>query len=376
MDLSTINKQFIIDKNDSDKGALVIKGEGIENSIAFDSLLIYNYNKQSIIDSQFPVLIKVENTPTALFEKKNISVSTLKADTIKSQDSGYSIEKMGEEYVLTIDRINERSNSNSLLSKVLCPSYFLLSSNIVQYANFQEVLDSDNKIVSEIKLMNQNKYSAGDILLIFINKQHEREVEQPDKFSLNSSPALIDSQESITEYLNIPLYLTVIESKDNSIVVEMQTSEQINQEDFANSLVFLIQPSLESVFSGSIPLQLSDGNIEITEYSNTHPLLKIGNLIGLFSESTPLIGIYSSNAFFDQIKYTGAIPLENTDNSENLASTKWVQNLINSKLPKGIICQIESGKEVPNGWVLCDGNNGTPELNKDDSALVNYIMNV
>ncbi len=54
--------------------------------------------------------------------------------------------------------------------------------------------------------------------------------------------------------------------------------------------------------------------------------------------------------------------LDNTATShDKLATQKAVKTYVDTRLPKGLI-SMWSGKDIPKGWVLCDGNNNTPDL--------------
>ncbi len=47
--------------------------------------------------------------------------------------------------------------------------------------------------------------------------------------------------------------------------------------------------------------------------------------------------------------------------NDKIPSQKAVKTYVDTRLPKGLI-SMWSGKDIPKGWVLCDGTNGTPNL--------------
>ncbi|WP_439412910.1 hypothetical protein [Enterobacter ludwigii] len=50
-------------------------------------------------------------------------------------------------------------------------------------------------------------------------------------------------------------------------------------------------------------------------------------------------------------------------NASNISTENYVNNYVSSVLPKGIITMFSGTKnDIPKGWALCDGNNGTPDL--------------
>lgn len=64
---------------------------------------------------------------------------------------------------------------------------------------------------------------------------------------------------------------------------------------------------------------------------------------------------YANTATFASLSITNNI----TDDSSNIATTAFVHNI----LPYGIILMWSGSiASIPNGWTLCDGTNGTPDL--------------
>lgn len=71
-------------------------------------------------------------------------------------------------------------------------------------------------------------------------------------------------------------------------------------------------------------------------------------------------GIYSDLAIFDKVQTIKELP--DYDNSLNIPNTAWVnQRLLSLEIPRNVIVQFY-GDEIPEGWSICDGTNGTPNL--------------
>lgn len=68
-------KQFILSKSDKDKGALVIKGTGIENSLAFDSLFLYSSGGNTYVDSSGEVYIRLGEEEKILIGESQVVFS-------------------------------------------------------------------------------------------------------------------------------------------------------------------------------------------------------------------------------------------------------------------------------------------------------------
>ena len=63
-------------------------------------------------------------------------------------------------------------------------------------------------------------------------------------------------------------------------------------------------------------------------------------------------------------KYTGNIPENPLDqtNDQNLLNLKWFKQLYNQLIPIGTIIMFNSSQNIPDGWHICDGTYGTPNL--------------
>jgi len=58
-----------------------------------------------------------------------------------------------------------------------------------------------------------------------------------------------------------------------------------------------------------------------------------------------------------------SIPEEVADTiyNQSIPNIEWVKKLLNILIPPGTIVMWH-GNEIPEGWVICDGNNNTPNL--------------
>lgn len=101
-------EQFVIQKNDNKDGALVIRGEGVENGILFDNLEIYHTEEASVYNTKNRHLFSINNKNIL-----NITDNFIETRDLQSFDAtdkvGYRIYKNSNgEYILDIDKINER----------------------------------------------------------------------------------------------------------------------------------------------------------------------------------------------------------------------------------------------------------------------------
>ena len=96
------NDQFIIAKNDSKIGALVIQGSGESNSLSFNSLMIYTEGDQSFIKSDGTINF---NSWLSIDQYKSQFSNTIVADTIQSSNSSFKLYISSDGSVLEVNKL-------------------------------------------------------------------------------------------------------------------------------------------------------------------------------------------------------------------------------------------------------------------------------
>lgn len=110
-------EQFIISKNDSNIGSLLIKGKGKENAIAFDGLYIYS-DSNSIINSDNAIDFYVGNSKKLNIDSfrttfyNPILVSNIKSLDL-TNDKGFSLQG-GDNSTLEINNITVRNSEEEI----------------------------------------------------------------------------------------------------------------------------------------------------------------------------------------------------------------------------------------------------------------------
>lgn len=358
------NQQFIIQKNDSKIGSILIKGEGKENSIAFDSLYIYQDENFSYIDTNKIVKILINNS-----EKINISNTELNcsvpviSDTFKSTDESFELYTNNTGSTLKVDNlVVKNSTSNQVL-----PQYWYKSNNIIESIDYYETdsTSKDNIVQFKIKLTYTNSFQKDDILGVFIHYTSDEK---------NSVLKLI--QFTVSDINNDKNYIIA-----NLNQTDIEDSTIYNNSE--NKVIFLISRN-----NTIIPTIQEDG---FTILNGNSTSSKIGDLsdinITYQNNSIDGSGIYTEKQFVKEAAYIDGYVLDKSDKSSRFASTEWVQNYDNNLLPSGSIIMFNTQNfSIPAGWELCDGQNNTPNLSdkfiKDTSTteenvyLVVYIMKV
>lgn len=361
-------KQFVISKTDKDKGALVIKGSGIENSLTFDSLSLYSSGGNTYMDSSGEIYMRIGDEEKILIGESQVVFSNkVISQTFQSKNatesSGFRLYIDQGESTLEVDNLVVRKGSNlsSNSSSNLYPKYWYRENNLI--SDISEMKDPDNpdQIGYAVDLVYQNKFQVKDSLYAFASVKQDED--------LASSLVLL------------PLKVEALNTETgNTIYVSLQ-QDLISEEDYKklSSDKVLSALKLQTVFLAgrgeSIPLIRRDSqNIDsltssgfVDEQDVKKVQTRIGNVeeLNLSSrennEEVPIkgIGMYSDNACFLKAQYTSLYDLPLQDSSSKFASTEWVNKLI----PKGSIIMFSGlSSEIPDGWHICDGTNGTPNL--------------
>lgn len=354
-------KQFIIAKDDNTIGSLIIQGLGLANGIIFEKLQIYNDKDKSVFNFLDGLYFQVAGTDIIRFTNQGIysdvPIITQSIQSSTSSNTGWRIyiSATGES-ILEIDRIEER-NKDSYLQ--FYPEYWLGENYIIKSS---EYLDSDTEIVNgyeqtyyrySLELTEDITAYTGDVFTaydIYLNDAGVR-----------------------TITLRV-FYVMQTTAQDNTLIVKCYTERKSTLE---NQILFKIRAA-SGVFH---PIRINNSSVEYVSYdANLYKeyIYRCGSLAGLgFSKrvngelvSITEEGIYSKFNVFKQACYNYDYQLPIEDNSTNLVPTEWIHKL----LPKGSIIMF-NGEEIPEGWHICDGTEGTPNLIgkfiKADSAAGN-----
>lgn len=206
-------KQFKINKNTSERGALVINGKGLDNGIILDNLSIYiDYDNNIIYNSNSEQIFSISSNPVLKLSNDGIQVNS-----ISSFNDGFSLIDNNGKYILIIDHLIEKS-------KDIIDTYYLNSGlNIIESIDLEE----DNYL---LHLKYPKSYSQNQILFLYGE--------------------------------NIKFPLTVLEDVQNSNIVKVSSQFILNIEDFQYCLCF------ENNTSGVIIGKISENDFGIISQNN------------------------------------------------------------------------------------------------------------
>lgn len=384
-------KQFVISINDESNGALVIKGQGQNNSIAFDSLSIYQDQDESYIDSGKSVHIKINSSERVTINDNNTTFNNIvQSNNFQSigasSDSGFRLYNL-DQSCLEVDKLivrNETSFPNEQTSypEIIKTKYWNTDENIINsvsvYNPYEiEITEDDNENLDEnldenilkIGLIYKNTFKVNDCLYAYIYvKDHlEGQGETDDEIETNQRTELIAFK--VNKVYNTDPYNIIVSLQKDFMSLEYQELTSIAFKSLINQKLYLIGSD-----KGVNLLRVEKQNVDILnsksfkeEKDISKVTTRIGNLdelkvSGIENKKEVLVkgkGIYSENSVFEKAQYSSKYNLPKNDNSSKFASTEWVNQLI----PKGAIIMYNGlSSEIPEGWHICDGTEGTPNL--------------
>lgn len=323
-------EQFVIQKNDNKEGALVIRGSGVNNSLKFDTLTIYS-DTQSYINSQDALHFIINNKEIFYIDQNIIkSASPLQINELYSNgqtvNNGFWLytDSNNKSY-LYVDNLTVRNQLYSNISQNIYPDYYWYSNNIADDLIESAYKDeSGNPVVTfTLVLRYLAEYYEGQILVTFLN-----------------------INDVLTE---IQLTVQSVDGKNVTVVsnTEIDYKELIGKVIFVKNGLKLSKEGLGFYIGQDLDSVIGDlSQVPKAEKDNEDIIPLTGN------------GLYSNRGYFKYVAYTSDYTLEENDNSSKLASTEWVNK---KSLPSGTIVMY-SGNTIPDGWALCDGTNGTPNL--------------
>ena len=361
-------KQFVLSKSDKDKGALVIKGTGIENSLAFDSLFLYSSGGNTYVDSSGEVYIRLgEEEKILIGESQVVFSNNVISQTFQSKNatesSGFRLYVDQGESTLEIDNLIVRKGSNlsSNSSSNLYPKYWYRENNLI--SDISEMKDPDNpdQLGYTVGLVYQNKFQVNDSLYAFVSIKQDKD--------------------PVSSQILLPLKVEALNTETGNIIYVSLQQDLISEEDYKKLTSDKVLSALkfQTIFlaGSNEPISLirrDSQNIDLltsSGFTDEQDIKKVQTRIGNIEELNLLgrennkevpikgTGIYSSNSCFLKAQYTSLYELPPQDSSSKFASTEWVNKLI----PKGSIIMFNGlSSEIPKGWHICDGTEGTPNL--------------
>lgn len=361
-------RQFVIQKSDSSTGALLIVGNGIENSLAFDTFYLYSANNGVYLDSNGEIYFriseqeKVKITQDAAIFNIDVTSRMFKSPSA-TESSGFRLYFQDGESTLEVDNLKVRNQKEDSQVSMIYPIYWNYKNNIILSVEEMNNLDDPTETGFGLILAFENEFEVGQLLYTYV-------------------PILDETTGSYQKIL-LPLQVEMLNTEGNKNTVYTSIREDLIEQEILQSLdtsivfeqlkgqtVFLVQINGETLTL----LRKKDRNIDLVEVQQPEDASNDNTVISRLGDLSPLqknernsgteiliegFGVYSNNAAFLKARYTSDYNLPISDNSSKFVSTEWIHKLF----PKGTILMFGgSASDIPEGWSICDGSNGTPNL--------------
>lgn len=301
--------QLKIDQNGMQEGSLILSGSGKVNGLNFGNSWLYEDNG-AVIDSSAKIEFKVNSQNGLTVYSYGIKTTSVESDLIQStnQSNGFKI----QDGVLYCDHVEERNPS--------IPDNF---STFIYFdkALINDCLTTEDENIFELHL-NKNPFKIGDIVVILTE----------DTYGDDSDAV------SISKYIG-----------------EIVT----NQYEESSNIVYFKFLGLDQDIAD---FKLDDTDLKgkyIYLYQRDNEQALVINNNSLYLGDNLLIGYDEDGIFRAGYPIDYNLPLD--DNTSKFASTEWVREITTNSLPINTIIAFY-GNSYPEGWILCDGTNGTPDL--------------
>lgn len=276
------------------------------------------------------------------------------------------------------------------------------SQYLIQFSSYLE----DSQYILQATIVN-NKVAPEDIVLKVIYDDPSKETQitieksktkgnttvQYDSTLTVSSAEVIQGPENVIfkqeDSLNLhfskgePTEYKIVDSQDNSITIEVEVEEISKFLDrcqgamvclsrspmvrINNNTIEILDRTEEDDTLHSILGQVQESEIEaLKECPQETKEVKVGiysdNFIGLNSKlyDTVFKKLCGYPKYDDSIEIPEDVKDEKYDQS--VPNIAWIKELLKLAVPKGTIAMFNGSQEIPEGWAICDGTNGTPNL--------------
>lgn len=344
-------------------------------------------------------------------EDLGIQTSTMNTAVIYSTHSNtiLSAEQSENGVVCTLGHQNQFNVGQKVyvflgLSPHISVSYQEEESSAVIIAGLDNDLLASQDIQIEVDYIVNGVLSSGTIVIPSGSNSGDLIINSSETFSLVDYRKVSGPEDIIigdTVSKNSFVEFGIIGKNDQTITLDLGT--------FSSDL-FIAKCQNQQICTSNVPLiKIEQNNIDVLDRSKTiienvdnksevqetieKPDNAIHTRIGVVNEQDfeelkkcpqeqkeVQVGIYSDNfiglnsKLYDSVfkkrcdypKYDESveIPEDFQDEKYNKAvpSVEWIKELIKLAVPSGTIAMYNGQSEIPEGWAVCDGNNGTPNL--------------
>lgn len=322
----------------------------IDEQINYNQANIIKYYESIESTSQIKGFLKYTNQYKAgdyVFIALNVDYYTYVV-TITTSDNGDQTLSINQtvplDYILTLTDVNGVKYSFSESNTSIIGKFNDFKSGIMYYKGIEQpefkIVFGNNanpkKQLIEFKILNTNQ--TENSIIFDVNNESLRD-------------SIVNGCYNSRVALSRPSSLYI----ENNAITLKERTEKKNELTDKTTISNITHTKIGEISEKQFEKQL---NLKDTNQERPNVGIYSDNLIGL----NPIL--YNSIFKGSYPKYTGNIPEKPLDqiNDQNLLNLKWFKQLYNQLIPIGTIIMFNSIQNIPDGWHICDGTNGTPNL--------------
>lgn len=274
-----LTEQFVIAKSSNSKGALVIQGQGINNSLVFNNLYIYSDEGQSVFDSEDDICIKVEDKETVIissiasqFLNKVISQSFESRDA--NPNFGFRLYTDNGISILEVDKLIVREGISDL--PIIYPQYWLGQVDIVKNIKIKETInllepeepEEPEELELELTLNQRSSFKEGDILVMYLEEELDTLVTDSEEETYTGTIIQLTPIElEVIETSSVSYTNSDEEYKTVNDVLSVRNISTLSSEQVPNLVgkyIYKVSSS-DKTFS---PLRIRENIVDIIQYKD------------------------------------------------------------------------------------------------------------
>lgn len=226
------SNQIVLKKNDDNKGALIIEGSGVNNSLALgskDGLLLYLAGQTGYITNNDNIQVNINNIESLNIAPEGITTQSVISNMIKSeganQTTGFRLYTSGGESTLEIDNLLVRNNTETV-SLLYSDLLYLVSQSALVVGGMYRIVDFQNEwelTTEENTVLEDEIYEDSGVTEIVTYKNVRPLVVVPNTTSTIGEAYYVDNPEWELKYdvnysdeIIVPVYDDTMNVKETS----------------------------------------------------------------------------------------------------------------------------------------------------------------
>lgn len=361
------------------------------DEITVKNLKIYEENSNMIISSpNISFVIDGQDAVQLGSQLKSyLSINMLPETYIQSNNatpnSGYRLYVKGGKSILEVDSIIWREMDTVIDQTTKLEDAIIYSTNTNVIQSAEDVEDEENQILCRLKY--KNTFTVEDKVYILVplstqvQQEDDQDEDEEDDYEISNKGQLIECSIVYTDDQFIAISIDpdikeeFIENSPGSFICQSNIPlikiQQNNIDVLDRSKTVTDENTSEEVPDNTIHTRIGVINEQDFEQLKECPEEQEEVQVGIYSDN--FIGLNSK--MYDTIfkkrcqypKYDDNLNIPETElNSDQynkiVPDIEWVKELLKLAVPSGTIAMFNGKSDIPEGWAICDGTKGTPNL--------------